>query len=117
MAKEIIDNMPTLVTNPDGTKSWVYNTLEETGHASMQDRAKAAQRMVTALTDSWEVWLTNPTKPPSPKWFDPHDEKTKNFIRNMVAKFDLHKLENVEITKQQYWWLKDLYDKYLELGG
>lgn len=109
--------MPILVTNPDGTKTWTHSTIEETGHASMQDRAKAAQKMVTALVDSWEAWNQNPTEPPEPKWFDPNEEKTKNFIKNLVAKFDNQLTENAEITKLQWFWLKDLYDKYLELGG
>lgn len=85
----------------------IYDTLQETGHPTMLDRVKACHRMVTALTDEWE----HRTPEKQPKWI--RNGEDRKFWRDMFDKFDMWKLEEIVISKAQYFYLKDMYDRSL----
>lgn len=88
------------------------STLEETGHATMGARVKAFHRMLTALTDDWEEWLETMQHPDErPQWI--HGTKDEQFFADMLLIFDSANIEDISITKRQWFRMRDIYDRSL----
>lgn len=110
--------MPELITKPDGTKALVRTTLEETGHVDMLSRVRAFHKMLISLEDDWEAFTTGDIltqEDRRPKWLERTDGALHIFIKNMFDKFSLQKLEEIEITAKQFFWMKDTFDKANEI--
>lgn len=87
-------------------------TMEETGHENMLARVKATHRMVTALVDPWEDWTASGKEEDSrPRWLT--SKSDVDFFDMMVRKFDIAKVEDIVISKKQFHWLRDIYDRSL----
>lgn len=84
-----------------------HDTLQETGHLTMLDRVKAAHRMVMAMVDSWELR----TQEQPPKWVSKPADRT--FYAQMLGQFDMMEMEKISISKAQFWYLRDLYERSL----
>lgn len=83
------------------------DTLQETGHITMLDRVKAAHRMVTAMVDSWDE--RTPERPP--KWAKSQDDRM--LYKSLLDKFDMQELDKIIISKKQFYYLRDLYERSL----
>lgn len=84
--------------------------LQETGHASMLHRVRAAYKMLTSMQDDWDkfVELGNVARPKYVRGIG--DVK---FLESMYLLFDSVQLENVALSKQQFFYISDLYARSL----
>jgi len=86
--------------------------MQETGHETMLDRVKAFHRMLTALTPDWEEWLETMQHPDErPRWI--REAKDQKFFADMLLTFDSANIEDISITKKQFFWMRDIYDRSL----
>lgn len=103
----IVDNTNTQATTIGGSPSI---TEMETGHPTMLDRVRAMHRMVTGLLDEWEEYVAAENGRP-PKWCRELNQRT--FFKNIADQFDIARLEELNFSRHQYFYLKDLYDRSL----
>jgi len=85
---------------------------QETGHLTMGARVKAFRRMLTALTGDWEEWLDTMQHPDEqPKWI--RGRSDERFFVDMLLIFDSANIEDIAVTKKQYFRMRDIYERSL----
>lgn len=84
--------------------------LQETGHASMLDRVKATHRMLTGMQDEWDrfVEVGNEARPKYVRGVG--DVK---FLTGVYDTFDSVNLEDIRVSKSQFFYVSDIYSRSL----